>query len=90
MSNQAPLRRKSDNYTPGSMDLLKTPLMTPEEVAGILSVTVATLAQWRFKGCGPAFIRIAGIIRYSHGDLEKFVSEHRSQITGRAAYALAS
>jgi hypothetical protein len=86
----APIRRKADSAQQAPSSMLKTGLLTPTEAGELLSVSVTTLANWRFKGTGPVFIRLSGLIRYSFTDLEAFVSSNRNSITGRAAYALAS
>ena len=86
----APLRRKADSNQHESTPLLKTGLLTPAEAGELPRVSVTTLANWRFKGTGPVFIRLSGLFRYSFADLETYVGSHRNSITGRAAYVLAS
>src|SRR5215475_14157194 len=40
-------------------------LLTPPEVAKRLGVELATLVDWRYRGRGPAWIRVGGrLIRY--------------------------
>jgi excisionase family DNA binding protein len=38
--------------------------MTPEEVAEDLHVSKSTLAQWRWLGRGPAWIKVGRHVRY--------------------------
>jgi predicted DNA-binding transcriptional regulator AlpA len=42
------------------------PILTPEECAGLLSVSTSTLSSWRFKGgVGPAYLKLtSGLVRY--------------------------
>ena len=48
-------------------------LLTPEQVAGILKLSPATLARWRWDGSGPPFIKIGGRVRYAESDVEQFI-----------------
>jgi hypothetical protein len=41
------------------------------------SITVATLAKWRWSRRGPAFIKIGRDIRYAVKDVEQWVSTQR-------------
>jgi excisionase family DNA binding protein len=38
--------------------------MTPQEVAEDLHVSTSTLAQWRWLGRGPAWIKVGRHVRY--------------------------
>jgi excisionase family DNA binding protein len=49
-------------------------LLTPAEVAEMLRVHPATLAQWRKNGEGPAFVRVGGEFRYSDEAVLAYVS----------------
>ena len=45
-------------------------LLWPEEVAEMLGVPVGTLANWRYLGRGPAFVKVGRHVRYRrHGVL---------------------
>lgn len=57
-------------------------LLTPAEVAATLRVDTKTLANWRFKGTGPTFLKISGLVRYSTEDLKVFLAAARHQMTG--------
>lgn len=59
-----------------------TGLLTPSEVATTLRVDTKTLANWRFKGTGPAFLKISGLVRYSTEDIQSFLAAARHQMTG--------
>jgi hypothetical protein len=53
-------------------------LLRENAVAEILNVSVRTVQTWRLNGRGPAFIRVAGAVRYSPQDLESFVDNGRT------------
>lgn len=40
-------------------------LMTPQEVAHYLRVDTKTLANWRYLGRGPAYVKDGGVVRYT-------------------------
>jgi predicted DNA-binding transcriptional regulator AlpA len=48
-------------------------LLWAEEVAMILGVPVKTLYQWRYKGVGPAGMRVGRHLRYRAADLELWI-----------------
>ncbi|WP_062383357.1 helix-turn-helix transcriptional regulator [Demequina iriomotensis] len=48
---------------PVSTDLLDS-LITPETLSAKLGVKITTLAEWRVKGKGPAYIRVGRSPRY--------------------------
>jgi len=39
-------------------------LLSPEDVSAYLGVPVGTLANWRYLGRGPAFLRVGRHVRY--------------------------
>ena len=54
----------------------ESPHKTPAEAADWLRVRTPTMAQWRWKGGGPRFIRLsARKILYRLEDLEAFTAE---------------
>ncbi|MGH9155785.1 MAG: helix-turn-helix transcriptional regulator [Acidimicrobiales bacterium] len=44
-------------------------LLTPAEVGAYLGIPVGTLANWRYLGRGPAFLRIGRYVRYRQSAL---------------------
>jgi predicted DNA-binding transcriptional regulator AlpA len=49
-------------------------LLTPNEVAEVLSVKPATLNFWRATGQGPAFVRISKrCVRYRCADIQNWI-----------------
>ena len=48
-------------------------LLTPEEVAGILGIPVATLYGWRYRQIGPKALKVGRHLRYRPEDLDRFI-----------------
>ncbi|MDZ7673744.1 MAG: helix-turn-helix domain-containing protein [Acidimicrobiales bacterium] len=44
-------------------------LLWPEEVAEVLGVPIGTLANWRYQGRGPAFVKVGRHVRYRRSDV---------------------
>ncbi len=58
-------------------------LLSEYQTAAFLGVAPATLARWRCKGGGPAFLKLGPRrILYDMRDLEKFIFECRRNGTG--------
>jgi excisionase family DNA binding protein len=58
--------------------------LSPTQVADRLGVPVATIHQWRWKGTGPAWIRIGRHLRISEAALERWVAEREREAASRA------
>ena len=58
--------------------------MTPDEVANLLQVPVATLYGWRYKGVGPLSVRVGKHIRYRRADIDAWF-DRRGQSEKREA-----
>lgn len=56
-------------------------LMTPIDVSHYLGVPPGTLANWRYLGRGPAFLRVGRHVRYRAADVTAWVE---AQLTARA------
>jgi predicted site-specific integrase-resolvase len=54
-------------------------LLTEEEVAKHLHVSLAALRRWRLEGRGPRFIKVSALVRYRPEELEEWLL---SQPTG--------
>jgi hypothetical protein len=51
-----------------------TPVLTPMQAAPLLQVHCGTLAAWRGRGVGPAFIVVSpGVIRYRLADINAYL-----------------
>lgn len=48
-------------------------IMTPDEVADYLGATTTWLAQMRYRGDGPAFLKLGRVIRYRERDLTEWL-----------------
>jgi len=46
--------------------------LRPEDLAQRWAMTTKTLAGWRYRGTGPAYIKIGGLVRYAVADLETY------------------
>jgi excisionase family DNA binding protein len=49
-------------------------LLTEDEVAKQLHVSVASLRRWRLTRRGPQFIKVGSLVRYRPEDLEAWLS----------------
>ena len=49
----------------------------PDDKALRNIATQGTLAQWRFRGAGPAFHRLGRRVLYLGADLNRWVDQHR-------------
>ena len=56
-------------------------LLTEEDVAKQLQVSLAALRRWRVEGRGPRFIKVSALVRYRPEELENWLA---SQPTGGA------
>jgi len=52
-------------------------LLTPDQLADEWGIPVQTLAQWRYLGKGPAFVRLGRKIRYRRPDLNAYLESQR-------------
>ena len=48
-------------------------VLTEEETARNLALSVATLRAWRLKGTGPRFVRFGRAVRYLAADVEAYI-----------------
>jgi excisionase family DNA binding protein len=53
------------------------PLLTIEDVAARLAVSVGCVRAWRIKGEGPPAIRVGNSLRWAEGDLEAWLDSRR-------------
>jgi predicted site-specific integrase-resolvase len=75
------------NRQQGRVDLIDEGLLSPDDVALLLKVDLRTLANWRYRGFGPIFTKLGGIVRYTRSDVNEFVASSRQSITGHALAA---
>lgn len=56
-----------------------TQWLTPDDLAGMLQISVGTLGNWRSQQKGPAFKRIGGIVRYRADIVEAWIESQPSK-----------
>jgi excisionase family DNA binding protein len=49
-------------------------LLTEEEVAECLHVSLASIRRWRLERRGPQFIKVGSLVRYRPEDLESWLA----------------
>ncbi len=49
-------------------------LIRPTDLAELLGVPVATLANWRCAGKGPPFLKVGRYVRYRPRDVERWIA----------------
>jgi len=45
-----------------------------QAVATMLDVSLATLRRWRLFGKGPKYLKLGGLVRYRHSDLNSWLA----------------
>ena len=60
-------------------------LLTTEQLADELDMTVPALAQWRYRGMGPRFIKEGRWIRYRQCDVDEWIESRLHDRTDRLA-----
>ncbi len=48
-------------------------LLTPQDLAAYLDVSLSTLYDWRWRGEGPSGFRVGKHIRYRRSDVEQWI-----------------
>lgn len=51
------------------------PILTPAEAASYLCLAVGTLANWRWRGEGPTYVRYGHRVRYRLRDLDAWMAD---------------
>lgn len=65
---------------------MSTELIDPPELGKRLGKSTAALANWRYQGLGPRFIKLGPkAVRYRVRDVEAWLDEQTRQQTGSAA-----
>ncbi len=54
-------------------------LLSPAEVSEWLGVPIATLYAWKYRGDGPAALRVGRHLRYRRGDVERWLDGQRDR-----------
>ena len=66
--------RRTQPSTPTSPRALD-PLLTPAQVGDYLGVPLGTLANWRYQGRGPAYVRLGRHVRYRAQDITAWIND---------------
>ena len=51
-----------------------TPLLTEQEVANRLHVSLASIRRWRLERRGPQFIKVGSLVRYRSEDVASWLA----------------
>lgn len=62
---------------------LPAPLLTEQDAALALSLSVRTLQAWRVRGGGPLFVRLGRAVRYRPADLDAWLDASRCAHTAQ-------
>lgn len=62
----------------------RRPLAEPKDIAEFLGTTPRQLAQYRYHGRGPKFIKLGHHVRYRWADVEAWLDENTRVSTGAA------
>ncbi|MDN4518141.1 helix-turn-helix domain-containing protein [Mycolicibacterium austroafricanum] len=68
-------------YADTGLDLSMLPvIMTAEELAPAIHVSVGSLAQDRYRNRGIPYIRMGRRIRYARADVARYLAANRSEV----------
>lgn len=62
-------------------DQMMERLVAPDDLAKMLSVTTGQLAQMRYLGTGPQYVKVGTRVRYALSDVQTWLAEHRRSRT---------
>jgi excisionase family DNA binding protein len=69
----APARSPSSKESGATKRAVRQPLMSVKELAELLQVSVKTIYDWRYRGLGPAAIRVGRHDRYEPAEIERWL-----------------
>lgn len=52
-------------------------LLNPAQLAELLDVPIGTLANWRYLGSGPPYVKVGAHVRYLRIDVDAWLAENR-------------
>lgn len=64
---------------------MESDLVTPDVLAKKLGKSKAALAQWRYLGLGPKFVKLGRNVRYRATDVDAWLDAQTRQCTGEPA-----
>jgi excisionase family DNA binding protein len=53
-------------------------LLTQQEVAALLRVSLTTIRNWARLGTGPQVTRIGAMVRYAESDVHRWLAAHKT------------
>lgn len=59
-------------------------LLTEHEVAQAYGLKVQTLRSWRYRGKGPAYVKMSAMVRYRATDIEAYIERCRRTSTSES------
>lgn len=62
-------------------------MVTPTELATELGIPVKTLAEWRSRGLGPAYVKVGRHVRYRREAIDDWEAKQTRQPAGEATAA---
>lgn len=82
--------RSSSSILQTDRHLTPETLLTADQVAEMLGLCSATLAGWRFRGFGPAHVRLSKrAVRYRLSEIEAWLSRNERSSTSDQGHAIA-
>lgn len=60
-------------------------VMSEQDAARKLGVSVRTLQRWRVEGRGPKFTKLGKLVGYTEGSLVKLIEDNQRQSTSESA-----
>jgi excisionase family DNA binding protein len=63
---------------------MMTHMVTPTELATELGIPVKTLAEWRSRGLGPAYVKVGRHVRYRREAIDEWEAAQTRQPAGEA------
>lgn len=57
-------------------------LLTADDVAEVLCLSVGTLANWRSIGLGPIYVKVGGRVRYRASSVNAWVADQERKVAG--------
>jgi excisionase family DNA binding protein len=66
------------------------PLVTEDEAASLLRISLTSVRRWRREGRGPVYRKIGRSVRYRRDDLADFIAASRCTETGWRSRQLAA
>ena len=59
------------------------PLTPPAELSRLTGIPEGTLAQWRYLGKGPAYVKLGKRVGYRSEDIDHWIKENRVEGVSR-------